>query len=461
MESTAANRGPGMTPAAVTTSAAVSTSRVTTDSVATVAPRPGIAGTITTAIRVSTIAPEALEISSNRPSNNLDFRLESIISLGDFNLTINGPLRAGRYQIFRQAGAGCVLFENNLSDVFPDWWGFASSATVADNDTALQAALDTRRNVSLPYSTSPFQVGGPLRYYSRQIVYGAGWNYFDRNDVTNTVLRATTANHVFVPANVPDFTDGAHLRDFTVNLGNVATGGISMECCRYCRTTSIFIDRIPDGTWVSDEGAEWGCFGIMTKGREEVRPGDHVQAPYNIIDGCVAQGSGESPTNNVGFLVASTSRSSEGTSSANRFRNCMSRKLGRGFDVANGGANLIDSPEVSKCSVGIYNRSNNTCVINLYAEDCDDAVIYDDHDRDESGNKGDLVLMNPASFARSPVVFSGPSGYSIKMLDSEQTPPVHGRYDVALHGGASRGYRLGMIPRGAVIKRAWYEEGVT
>lgn len=45
--------------------------------------------------------------------------------------------------------------------------------------------------------------------------------------------------------------------------------------------------------------------------------------------------------------------------------------------MAKVGANLVDSPEGSKCTVGIYNSSNNACVVNLCAEDRHDAVPDD------------------------------------------------------------------------------------
>jgi hypothetical protein len=90
-------------------------------------------------------------------------------------LTINGAIEAGLWQIFAPAQGGRVEFSKGcVKDVYPQWWG-ALNDGVADDYLALQAALNTRCNVSLPkgiYYTGTATV----KSYPNQIVTGAGWS---------------------------------------------------------------------------------------------------------------------------------------------------------------------------------------------------------------------------------------------------------------------------------------------
>jgi hypothetical protein len=77
----------------------------------------------------------------------LRFTQGSIISLGDYNLTINGYVDAGRYQIFNHSGTGRVTFEitTGLSQntvAYPEWWGAVHDGTTDDFEE-IQAALDS------------------------------------------------------------------------------------------------------------------------------------------------------------------------------------------------------------------------------------------------------------------------------------------------------------------------------
>jgi hypothetical protein len=57
-------------------------------------------------------------------------------------LTINGPLEAGRYQIFSWSGTGTVAYGNLVPEVYPEWYG-AIPDNSTDSVTYLQKALDT------------------------------------------------------------------------------------------------------------------------------------------------------------------------------------------------------------------------------------------------------------------------------------------------------------------------------
>jgi hypothetical protein len=82
------------------------------------------------------------------PANvRLKFTQGSVITLGTYDLTINGYVDAGRYQIFNQNNSGCVTFgiTTGLSQntvAYPEWWGAVHDGTT-DDFAEIQAALDS------------------------------------------------------------------------------------------------------------------------------------------------------------------------------------------------------------------------------------------------------------------------------------------------------------------------------
>jgi hypothetical protein len=77
----------------------------------------------------------------------LDIVRGGSINLNGFTLTISGPFRAGRYQVF--SGSGTVVLTAGCCDfVCPEWWG-ASTAS-SDNTAAFQAALNAASSASAP-----------------------------------------------------------------------------------------------------------------------------------------------------------------------------------------------------------------------------------------------------------------------------------------------------------------------
>jgi hypothetical protein len=91
-------------------------------------------------------------------------------------LTVAGAVQAGRHQIF--AGAGSVnLTDAKLDWVYPEWWGAvalkAASGTPTDSTTAIEAAIDSKRNVLFDqgiYGTT----GGHVIETDGQILRGQG-----------------------------------------------------------------------------------------------------------------------------------------------------------------------------------------------------------------------------------------------------------------------------------------------
>ena len=56
---------------------------------------------------------------------NITLQLEcgAVIALGNYNLTVNGPFKAGLYQVFSCTGSGVVAFGGLCSTAYPEWWG--------------------------------------------------------------------------------------------------------------------------------------------------------------------------------------------------------------------------------------------------------------------------------------------------------------------------------------------------
>ncbi|GEM_PF-3263538 len=83
------------------------------------------------------------------PSNvTLDFLHSGKITLGNYNLTINGPLQAPLKKIFDYTGTGVVTF-GKKGIVFPDFWGENTTPGVTDMTSYIQSALNTGCEVHL------------------------------------------------------------------------------------------------------------------------------------------------------------------------------------------------------------------------------------------------------------------------------------------------------------------------
>ena len=79
--------------------------------------------------------PATLKLRVISPAN--------VITLGAFNLTINGPFEAPVCQVFAQAGAGVVTFGTGVvKKVYPEWWGAVGDG-VADDTAEIQDAIDS------------------------------------------------------------------------------------------------------------------------------------------------------------------------------------------------------------------------------------------------------------------------------------------------------------------------------
>ena len=106
---------------------------------------------INAAIISSETAGKTIRISSNVPltvaltipsDRHLEFLEGGKITLGDYNLTINGPLTAPISQRFVENGAGKVSFgKGYVKGLYPQWWGAVGDG-VTDDTAAFLAAIN-------------------------------------------------------------------------------------------------------------------------------------------------------------------------------------------------------------------------------------------------------------------------------------------------------------------------------
>jgi hypothetical protein len=73
----------------------------------------------------------------------LFFLREGKVTLGAFNLTINGPMSGPNSQRFDDSGAGSVSFGlGSVKEVYPEWWGNNTTPGTTDMNAEIQSAIN-------------------------------------------------------------------------------------------------------------------------------------------------------------------------------------------------------------------------------------------------------------------------------------------------------------------------------
>lgn len=100
-------------------------------------------------------------------------------------LTINGPLIAGRYQIFNCTGSGLVTSNPSIDEIYPEWFGAVvdNESAAAANYTAIRLAL--KMALSHPYTTG---TGAPL-YNQANLSFSSGDWWITGKHIAKGVLR--------------------------------------------------------------------------------------------------------------------------------------------------------------------------------------------------------------------------------------------------------------------------------
>jgi len=120
-------------------------------------------------------ATTTYQLSTNEtiPSNiTLEIENGAVINIASGKtLTINGPFKAGLYQVF--SGDGSVSFGSGaVAEVYPEWWGAMFDGTT-DDSAALNAAIAVNRHIILPGGKTA-AVGSRIDIPSSCVIEGAG-----------------------------------------------------------------------------------------------------------------------------------------------------------------------------------------------------------------------------------------------------------------------------------------------
>lgn len=86
--------------------------------------------------RATLYVPSGISLSEDTtiPANvGLKIQYPGSITLGDYDLTINGPFEAGLHRVFVCDGSGRVTFSNNsTAAAYPQWWGAVADGVTDD-----------------------------------------------------------------------------------------------------------------------------------------------------------------------------------------------------------------------------------------------------------------------------------------------------------------------------------------
>ncbi|MBU4356627.1 MAG: right-handed parallel beta-helix repeat-containing protein [Proteobacteria bacterium] len=190
-------------------------------------------------------------------------------------LTINGPLEAGRYQIFSWNGTGTVAYGNLVPEVYPEWYG-----AIPDNSTDsviyLQKALDTHTVLHL--GRGIYKITTELYPKEGGTIYGEG--------PQSIIYRSTTAGGTHKGGLLP--YNYVTLRNFTLRgSGAVYVGGADGIIVLY-----------DNGGWVSPGFVTARNQTDMTKWR-----GAHLNIENVIFENWAANGVEAGPFSTINNVI--------------------------------------------------------------------------------------------------------------------------------------------------------------
>jgi hypothetical protein len=164
------------------------------------------------------------------PANlTLKFAHGAVLTIATgMTLTINGPLDAGRHQIFSWNGTGTVAYGNLVPEVYPEWYG-AIPDNSTDSVSYLQKALDTHPVLHL--GRGIYKITTELYPKAGGTIYGEG--------PQSIIYRSTTAGGTHKGGLIP--YNYVTLRNFTLRGSGAA----------YVGGADGIIVLYDDGGWVS------------------------------------------------------------------------------------------------------------------------------------------------------------------------------------------------------------------
>lgn len=135
------------------------------------------------------------------------------IVLGTFNLVINGPFKAGVYQVFNAASSGVVTFGAKAEPtIYAEWWGVVGDGST-DDTTKLQQALTAATGRTVQLLATTYKITSSVSMAANSGLLGCGYQ--------KTIINQATANTSCV--NVNNDNEVAYIK-FT-GTGSLSTLG--------------------------------------------------------------------------------------------------------------------------------------------------------------------------------------------------------------------------------------------
>ena len=135
------------------------------------------------------------------------------IVLGTFNLVINGPFKAGVYQVFNAASSGVVTFGTKAEPtIYAEWWGVTGDGST-DDTTKLQQALTAATGRTVQLLATTYKITSSVSMVANSRLLGCGYQ--------KTIINQATANTSCI--NVNNDNEVAYIK-FT-GTGSLSTLG--------------------------------------------------------------------------------------------------------------------------------------------------------------------------------------------------------------------------------------------
>ena len=261
--------------------------------------------------------------------------------------------------------------------------GASTSASAATNAAAIEAALSAGSTNGTPVlipggtyevTTDVMQI----RYNTVLLGYG-GLVILKNTSTTGFVFKTVDSSGNSPPqaaVRSGDWFSGPHVKGILVDMNSKGDVGWMLECVRRGSFEFIGAKNIPaTGTYNYNDGNGLGAYnkaGICLKGITGVSG-----AFYNKLDHCFAVGDVNGVTYGQDGILLCTS-SGESTYNANMNYILYPRVLflTRGIDILNGDGCLIDHPEISNNTTGMYVDDDTNEIRSPYIESCTTGISF-------------------------------------------------------------------------------------
>lgn len=110
-------------------------------------------------------------------------------------LAVNGPIRAGPYQLWNCTGTGAVTIGGPVKEIYPEWWGNNTSPGTTDMSDEIRAALLCASAGKAPvrFQGKEYLMTAPFLLYTGLVVEGSGRDSTTIINATDTTVVLTNS----------------------------------------------------------------------------------------------------------------------------------------------------------------------------------------------------------------------------------------------------------------------------